>query len=171
MSLRWLALLIQLCRPRSNGLLFRLIRTRYFKCSNSLQLWTPFTTLEERRRVYREIRGHCLNCHGTDHSVRTYPAPLTNSSHCLNPALVRLGLNGETCRRWQRCIQSYCRPPNGFVITHARGLRHTTAKNRLVARVKGTTAIKATGTPTLVSLVMVRVLQGAFKAVARHPFC
>ena len=140
--------------------------------TDDIPLWTPSTTPEERRKVFRGIKAYCRNCHCTYHSFMTCAAPLANSSHCYNPELGRLGDIRETYRRWQRRIQSYRRRTDVDGETRARRPRSvTTKKKRLVA--KATTAETITGTPTLVSLVTVasnKVLLEALKAVARQPY-
>ena len=75
-----------------------------------IPLWTPLTNPKERRHVFRDNNGRCLNCHGTDHSFRNFAEPFINASGCINPQLGQLGDNGETCCGWQRRMLSYRRP-------------------------------------------------------------
>ena len=70
------------CRPRPNGLL---------------------------TGNFRDNKGRCLNCHGTDHSFRNCAQSFINASGCINPQLGQLGDNGETFRRWKRRMLSYRR--------------------------------------------------------------
>ena len=82
--------LILFFRSRSNGQLVRPVGTRCFKYPNSSQQTTfqyehPLPLAEKGAQVFREIKGHCPNCHSTDPSFRTCPAPFTNSSHLSQP--------------------------------------------------------------------------------------
>ena len=70
-------------------------------------LWTPLVTLEARTQAFRNNKGRCLNCHGTDHSFKGCPQPFINCSGCLNPHLGQLGDDGEAYRRWQQCMRSH----------------------------------------------------------------
>ena len=75
-----------------------------------MPLWTPLTNPEDRRQVFRDRKGRCLYCLGTDHSFRHCSEPFINASGCINPEVGQLGDNGETYRSWQRPMLSYRRP-------------------------------------------------------------
>ena len=75
-----------------------------------IPLWTPLTNPEERRQAFRDNKGRCLNCHGTDHSFRNCGEPFINDNGCINPQLGQLGDSGETYRSWQRRMLRYRRP-------------------------------------------------------------
>ena len=70
-------------------------------------LWTTLTSPEARTRAFRDNRGLCLNCHGTDHSLKFCSLPFANRSGCLNPQLGTLGDNGDAYRRWQQRMRSH----------------------------------------------------------------
>ena len=72
-------------------------------------LWKPLFTPEARAQAFRDNKGRCLNCHGTDHSFKRCPQPFINGSGCLNPRLGQLGDNGQAYRRWQQRMRSYQR--------------------------------------------------------------
>ena len=122
------------------------------------------------RQVFREIKGHCLKCHDTDHSFRTCPAPFTNSSHRLNPELGRLGDNSETYGRWQRRMQSYRRS------THAGDRKYTliafvAPPQKFVSSLQQLPPLqqRALQLWTVMVAHTNKEVQGALKAVTRRP--
>ena len=53
-------------------------------------LLTPLLTSAARAQGLRAHGGHCLNCNGTDHSMKTCNQEYLNTSGILNPALGQL---------------------------------------------------------------------------------
>ncbi len=72
-------------------------------------LLTPLLTSSARAQALRDHGGHCLNCNGTDHSMKTCPQDFLNTSGILNPALGQLNDGGQAYRQWQRRMCSYRR--------------------------------------------------------------
>ena len=62
-----------------------------------------------RARAFRDNKGRCLNCHGTDYSFTRWPQSFINGNGCLNPHLGQPGENGDAYRRWQQRMRSYQR--------------------------------------------------------------
>ena len=75
-------------------------------------LWTQLVSPEARAQAFRDNKGRCLNCHGTDHSFKHCPQAFINGSGCLNPQLGQLGDNGDAYRRWQQRMRSHRRRDN-----------------------------------------------------------
>ena len=72
-------------------------------------MWTPLVTAEVHTQSFRDNKGRCLNCHGTDHSFKRSPQLLINGSGCFNPHLDQLSDDGEAYRRWQQRMRSHHR--------------------------------------------------------------
>ena len=72
-------------------------------------LLTPLLTSSARAHALCMCAhgGHCLNCNGTDHGMKTRSEGLLNTSGILNPALGKLHDGGHACRRWQQRTLSY----------------------------------------------------------------
>ena len=77
--------------------------------NNDPSLWTPLVTPEERAQAFRDNKGRCLNCHGTNRSFKHCVNAFINVSGCLNPQLGQLGDNGDAYRRWQQRMRSHRR--------------------------------------------------------------
>ena len=72
-------------------------------------LLTPLLTTAARAQALRAHGGHCLNCNGTDHSVKTCAQDFLNTSGILNPALGQLNDGGRAYRQWQQRMRTYRR--------------------------------------------------------------
>ena len=73
-----------------------------FSSSHLPPLWSPLlTTREHRATAFAENRGKCLNCHGTDHSMRECHQSYINASGVLND------MTDEELRIWQGRMRSY----------------------------------------------------------------
>ena len=72
-------------------------------------LLTPLLTRSARAQALRAHGGHCLDCNGTDHSMKTCPQDFLNISGILNPALGQLNNGGHAYRQWQQRMRSYRR--------------------------------------------------------------
>ena len=60
-----------------------------------LPLLTPLLTSVARAQALRAIGGHCLNCNGTDHTMKTCNQDFLNTPSPLNPALGQLNDGGH----------------------------------------------------------------------------
>ena len=72
-------------------------------------LLTPLLTNAARAQALRAYGGHCLNCNGTDHSMKSCTQAFLNTSGILNPALGQLNDGGHAYRQWQQRMRSYRR--------------------------------------------------------------
>lgn len=72
-------------------------------------LLTPLLTSSARAQALRDYGGRCLNCSGTDHSMKTCDRPFINTSGIINPALGQLNDGGHAFRQWQQRMRSYRR--------------------------------------------------------------
>ena len=72
-------------------------------------LLTPLLTSAARAQALRFHGGHCLNCNGTDHSMKSCTQAFLNTSGILNPALGQLNDGGHAYRQWQQRMRSYRR--------------------------------------------------------------
>ena len=61
-------------------------------------LLTPLLTSAARAQALRAHGGHCLNCNGTDHSMKSCTQDFLNTSGILNPALGQLNDGGHAYR-------------------------------------------------------------------------
>ena len=68
----------------------------------------PFLT-PLRAQALRAHGGHCLNCNGTNHSMKTCSEGFLKTSDILNPALGQLNDGGSAYRQWQQRMLSYHR--------------------------------------------------------------
>ena len=82
------------------------ITSGYKNLNGNPVLYTALLTQEQRNHAFRDHRNKCLNCSGSDHSMKTCRSPFTNSSGLLNPDLGLLQDNSEAFRRWQRRLAS-----------------------------------------------------------------
>ena len=81
-------------------------------------LWNPLLTIENRSQVARENKGFCLNCGGSDCSVRTCQAGFVNHSNTLNPAIAQLS-NRDEVFGWQARLTSYKKSNKGKSLANA----------------------------------------------------
>ena len=72
-------------------------------------LLTPLLMSSAGAQALRAHGGHCLNCNGTDHSMKTCPQDFLNISGIINPALGQLNDGGHAYRQWQQRMRSYRR--------------------------------------------------------------
>ena len=61
-------------------------------------LLTPLLTSAARAQALRAHGGHCLNCNGTGHSMKSCTQAFLNTSGILNPALGQLNDGGHAYR-------------------------------------------------------------------------
>ena len=53
-------------------------------------LWTPLGSSADRRALFSQHRGHCVNCNDEGHDLRSCTQPFTNALSVLNPTLRQL---------------------------------------------------------------------------------
>ena len=72
-------------------------------------LLMPLLTSAVRAQALRAHGGHCLNCNGADHSMKTCAQDFLNTSGIFNPALGQLNDGGHASRQWQQRMRPYLR--------------------------------------------------------------
>ena len=72
-------------------------------------LLTPLLTSSARAQALRAQGGRCLNCNGTDHSMKTCSEGFLNTSSILKQALGQLKDGAHAYRQWQQRMLSYHR--------------------------------------------------------------
>ena len=72
-------------------------------------LLTPLLKSAARAQALRAHCGRCLNCNGTDHSMKSCAQDFLNTSGILNPALGQPNDGGRAYRQWKQRMRSYRR--------------------------------------------------------------
>ena len=140
-----------------------------FFATPDIPLWTPLTNPEERGQVFRDNKGRCLNCHGTDHSFRNCAEPFINASGCMNPQLANLASTMKPTTVGSVACGRIVDPTVLAAKTHARRLYCTTTNPPRAA----TTTAATVGTPTLTSPSMMphninTAMQAALRTLAKQ---
>ena len=94
-------------------------------------VWTPLLSTQDRYQAFRENDGKCLNCGGSDHSMKFCRSPFLNTSGVMNPELGLRNDNSEAFRRWQNRMKSHRRDPvESGSSNHKRNKRYNNSSHR-----------------------------------------
>ena len=77
-------------------------------------LLTPLLKSSARAQALRVHGGHCLNCNGTGHSMKTCSEGFLNTSGVLNPSLGQFNGGGNAYRQWQQRLRNLERNSNRY---------------------------------------------------------